>query len=53
MSKVLQLKRPKSNVQIVQQSVLLKHTQFMRFLKQHGHDVYTEVRKKGKHKFEF
>lgn len=45
LSKVLQLKRPKTNIQIIQSSVLLKHTQFMRFLRLHGQDVYTEVRR--------
>lgn len=44
MAKVYQLKRPKTNVQIIQQSVLLKFKYFMRFLRAHGSDVYTEVR---------
>ncbi|GIL58131.1 hypothetical protein Vafri_12985 [Volvox africanus] len=44
MNKVYQLKRPKTNVQIIQQSVLLKYKYFMRFLRVHGPDVYTEIR---------
>ncbi|GLC44043.1 hypothetical protein PLESTB_000222700 [Pleodorina starrii] len=44
MGKVYQLKRPKTNVQIIQQSVLLKYKYFMRFLRVHGPDVYTEIR---------
>ncbi|KAG2482867.1 hypothetical protein HYH03_018212 [Edaphochlamys debaryana] len=44
LNKVYQLKRPKTNVQIIQQSVLLKAKYFMRFLRMHGPDVYTEIR---------
>ncbi|KAG2445494.1 hypothetical protein HXX76_000110 [Chlamydomonas incerta] len=44
LGKVYQLKRPKTNVQIIQQSVLLKYKYFMRFLRAHGPDVYMEIR---------
>ncbi len=45
--KIYQLKRPKTNVQIIQQSVLLKYKYFVRFLRQHGTEVYNEVRLVG------
>ena len=44
LQKVYMLKRPKTNVQIIQQSALLKYKYFVRFLRQHGPDVYAEVR---------
>ncbi|KXZ50200.1 hypothetical protein GPECTOR_17g837 [Gonium pectorale] len=44
LAKVYALKRPKTNVQIIQQSVLLKYKYFMRFLRLHGADVYMEIR---------
>lgn len=44
LAKVYTLKRPKTNVQIIQQSVLLKYKYYMRFLRLHGTDVYMEVR---------
>jgi hypothetical protein len=43
LQKVYMLKRPKTNVQIIQQSALLKYKYFVRFLRQHGADVYSEV----------
>ncbi|MEW5309332.1 MAG: hypothetical protein WDW38_001227 [Sanguina aurantia] len=50
LQKVYQLKRPKTNVQIIQTSVLLKFRHFCRFLRQHGPDMYEEVR--GDHMFQ-
>ena len=44
LQRVYMLKRPKTNVQIVQQSSLLKYKYFLKFLKQHGPDVYAEIR---------
>ncbi|GFH22067.1 uncharacterized protein HaLaN_19474, partial [Haematococcus lacustris] len=44
LQKVYLLRRPKTNVQILQQSSLLKNKYFVRFLRQHGQDVYQEVR---------
>ncbi|KAF5836606.1 hypothetical protein DUNSADRAFT_5680 [Dunaliella salina] len=40
--KVLMLRRPKTNIQIIQQTSLLKNKKFLHFLKQHGHDLYKE-----------
>ena len=39
------LKRPKTNLQIIQQSSLLKYKYFIQFLRQHGSDLYIEVRR--------
>lgn len=44
MSKLYQLKRPKTNIQIIQQNVLLKYKYFVRFLREHGKDIYDELR---------
>ena len=41
--KVLMLRRPKTNIQIIQQTSLLKNKKFLHFLKQHVHDLYKEV----------
>ncbi|KAL6526452.1 Vacuolar protein sorting-associated protein 52 [Orobanche gracilis] len=38
------LKKPKTNVQILQQSVLLKYKYVILFLKDHGKEVYRDVR---------
>ncbi|XP_073043624.1 vacuolar protein sorting-associated protein 52 A-like isoform X3 [Primulina eburnea] len=38
------LRKPKTNVQILQQGVLLKYKYVILFLKDHGKDVYLEVR---------
>lgn len=38
------LKRPKTNLQIIQQTSLLRYKHFIRFLAQHGADVYSEIR---------
>lgn len=43
LQKVYTLKRPKTNIQIIQQNVLLKYKYFVRFLREHGDDIYTEV----------
>jgi vacuolar protein sorting-associated protein 52 len=44
LQKVYTLRRPKTNIQIIQQNVLLKYKYFVRFLRQHGAEVYDEVR---------
>ncbi|KAE9452330.1 hypothetical protein C3L33_15767, partial [Rhododendron williamsianum] len=41
--KLYALRKPKTNIQILQQSVLLKYRYIISFLKEHGKDVYTEV----------
>ncbi|KAL3641855.1 Vacuolar protein sorting-associated protein 52 [Castilleja foliolosa] len=38
------LRKPKTNVQILQQSVLLKYKYVILFLKDHGREVYVDVR---------
>ncbi|KAI3993236.1 hypothetical protein MKX01_009979 [Papaver californicum] len=38
------LRKPKTNIQILQQSVLLKYKDVIIFLKEHGKEVYMEVR---------
>eukprot|EP00899_Mesostigma_viride_P022961 jgi/Mesvir1/384/Mv11278-RA.2 len=38
------LRKPKTNIQILQQNVLLKFKYLVTFLKQHGADVYPEVK---------
>ncbi|KAJ8470223.1 hypothetical protein OPV22_024566 [Ensete ventricosum] len=38
------LRKPKTNIQILQQSVLLKYKYVILFLKEHGKEIYTEVR---------
>mmetsp|Transcript_23537 Transcript_23537/g.64882 ORF Transcript_23537/g.64882 Transcript_23537/m.64882 type:complete len:760 (+) Transcript_23537:107-2386(+) len=47
--KVLMLRRPKTNIQIIQQTSLLKNKKFLHFLKQHGHDLYKEIRREYAH----
>ncbi|GAB2226438.1 hypothetical protein Droror1_Dr00022246 [Drosera rotundifolia] len=42
--KLYALRKPKTNIQILQQSVLLKYKYVIFFLKEHGKDVYNEVR---------
>ncbi|XP_022885788.1 vacuolar protein sorting-associated protein 52 A-like [Olea europaea var. sylvestris] len=42
--KLYALRKPKTNVQILQQSVLLKYKYVISFLKEHGKEVYLEVR---------
>ncbi|KAG1668944.1 hypothetical protein FOA52_000988 [Chlamydomonas sp. UWO 241] len=44
LTKICLLKRPKTNVQIVQQSSLLKYKYFMHFLREHSQEVYGEIR---------
>lgn len=44
MQKLYALKRPKTNIQILQQNVLLKYKYVATFLQDHGHEVYPEVR---------
>lgn len=42
--KLYALRKPKTNIQILQQNVLLKYKYVISFLKEHGKEVYTEVR---------
>ncbi|GMY07986.1 vacuolar protein sorting-associated protein 52 A isoform X1 [Fagus crenata] len=42
--KLYALRKPKTNIQILQQSVLLKYKYVVSFLKEHGNEVYIEVR---------
>ncbi|OWM63440.1 hypothetical protein CDL15_Pgr022185 [Punica granatum] len=42
--KLYALRKPKTNIQILQQSVLLKYKYVISFLKEHGKEVYQEVR---------
>lgn len=42
--KLQALRKPKTNIQILQQSVLLKYKYVLSFLKEHGKEIYTEVR---------
>ncbi|KAF5806419.1 putative cullin repeat-like-containing domain superfamily [Helianthus annuus] len=42
--KLYALRKPKTNIQILQQSILLKYKYAISFLKEHGKDVYNEVR---------
>ncbi|GMP91359.1 hypothetical protein CsSME_00042096 [Camellia sinensis var. sinensis] len=42
--KLYALRKPKTNIQILQQSVLLKYMYVISFLKEHGKEVYVEVR---------
>lgn len=44
LAKLYQLRKPKTNISIIQQNVLLKYKYFVRFLADHGQDVYQEVR---------
>jgi hypothetical protein len=47
LSKLYQLRKPKTNISIIQQNALLKYKYFVRFLAEHGPDVYQEVRRCG------
>ncbi|KAG0492837.1 hypothetical protein HPP92_006235 [Vanilla planifolia] len=42
--KLYALRKPKTNIQILQQNVLLKYKYLIVFLKEHGKDIYMEVR---------
>ncbi|KAG5056225.1 hypothetical protein JHK85_008735 [Glycine max] len=42
--KLYALRKPKTNIQILQQSVLLKYKYVVSFLKEHGKEIYNEVR---------
>ncbi|XP_048335140.2 vacuolar protein sorting-associated protein 52 A isoform X1 [Ziziphus jujuba] len=42
--KLYSLRKPKTNIQILQQSVLLKYKYIVTFLKEHGKEIYIEVR---------
>lgn len=44
MCRIYALRKPKTNIQILQQNVLLKYKYLVAFLRQHGREVYTEVR---------
>lgn len=41
--KVAQLRKPKTNIQILQQSVMLKYKYLPAFLREHGKEVYPEL----------
>lgn len=42
--KLYALRKPKTNIQILQQNVLLKYKYVVLFLKEHGKEIYAEVR---------
>ncbi|KAF2594373.1 hypothetical protein F2Q70_00045257 [Brassica cretica] len=42
--KLIALRKPKTNIQILQQSVLLKYKYIISFLKEHGKEVFIDVR---------
>ncbi|XP_076915943.1 vacuolar protein sorting-associated protein 52 A-like isoform X1 [Bidens hawaiensis] len=42
--KLYALRKPKTNIQILQQSILLKYKFAISFLKEHGKEIYNEVR---------
>lgn len=42
--KLYALRKPKTNIQILQQSVLLKYKYIVSFLKEHGKEIFIEVR---------
>ncbi|XP_068662145.1 vacuolar protein sorting-associated protein 52 A isoform X2 [Aristolochia californica] len=42
--KLYALRKPKTNIQILQQSVLLKYKYVIQFLKEHSKEIYNEVR---------
>lgn len=44
MGNIYALRRPKTNIQILQQSLLLKYRGLLPFLRQHGPEVFGEVR---------
>lgn len=38
------MRKPKTNIQILQQNVLLKHKMLVAFMRRHGPEVFAEVR---------
>lgn len=44
LSRIYQLRKPKTNIQILQQNVLLKQKYLVTFLRQHGQEVFQEIR---------
>jgi len=42
--RIYQLRKPKTNIQILQQNVLLKQKYLVTFLRQHGPEVFQEIR---------
>lgn len=44
MVRIFALRKPKTNIQILQQNVLLKQKHLVGFLRQHGQEVFGEVR---------
>ncbi|KAK9908133.1 hypothetical protein WJX75_003087 [Coccomyxa subellipsoidea] len=44
MARIYQLRKPKTNIQILQQNVLLKQKYLVTFLRQHGQEVFQEIR---------
>ena len=43
-SRIYQLRKIKTNIQILQQNVLLKQKYMVTFLRQHGSEVFQEIR---------
>jgi hypothetical protein len=44
LSRIQSLKKPKTNVQVIQQTVLLKYKYFLRFLFKHSPETGIEIR---------
>jgi vacuolar protein sorting-associated protein 52 len=44
MFRIYALRNPKTNIQVLQPNVLLKYKYLVAFLRQHGLEVYSEVR---------
>ncbi|GBG65955.1 hypothetical protein CBR_g54934 [Chara braunii] len=44
LQKLYALRKPKTNVQILQQNVLLRHKYLATFLREHGKEIYPEIR---------
>ena len=42
--RIYNLRKPKTNIQILQQHVLLKHRHLMQFMRRHGRETAAEVR---------
>ena len=42
--RIYNLRKPKTNIQILQQNVLLKHRHLMQFMRRHGRETAAEVR---------
>lgn len=44
MGRIYALKKPKTNIQILQQNVLLKYKYLVTFLRQHGKEVFPQIK---------